>query len=69
MIVVRLIVAAIAFVIGIIGAILPILPGWIFFGVSALMLFPNARLARKALAKIEGRFPAAGRMLRKLMET
>jgi hypothetical protein len=49
--------------------VLPILPGWVFLGLAALMLFPQARLAQKALGKIEERFPRLGRAVRKVMES
>jgi len=64
MTVLRVIAAAISVVIGIAGLILPVLPGWIFLGLAAALLFPNSAFARKAVAKIEQRFPSTKRLLR-----
>jgi len=68
MIFLRLILAAISVIIGIAGLLLPILPGWLFLGLAALLLFPETELARRALTKIEGRFPSIARLLRSLTE-
>jgi len=62
--IVRLILAVISMVIGVIGLLMPVLPGWLFFGVAMLLLFPNARLSRRVLAKVEEKFPALNRALR-----
>jgi quinol-cytochrome oxidoreductase complex cytochrome b subunit len=42
---------------GVIGAILPVLQGWIFFLLAALMFFPQSRFAVKACDKIEPKMP------------
>ncbi len=42
---------------GILGAVLPILQGWVFFGLAALLLFPQSKFAVKAIDKLEPRFP------------
>ena len=60
----RIALAGISIVIGIAGLLLPILPGWLFFGVALLLLFPDAPLARKVLAKIEHRWPRLHRVVR-----
>ena len=65
---VRLTLVAISIVIGIAGLILPILPGWPFFGVAALLLFPEAPLAQRTLRKIENRWPSTKRFLRFLVD-
>ena len=49
---------------GLAGLILPILPGWLFFGVAAMVLFPQARFARKTAAWLEQRFPWSRRIVR-----
>jgi uncharacterized protein YqgC (DUF456 family) len=64
MIIVRWMLAAISILVGIAGLVLPILPGWLFFGVAALFLFPNATPSRKIQLKIEQRFPSSKRLLR-----
>jgi len=63
---IRLTLAVISVVIGIAGLLLPILPGWLFFGIAALLLFPEAPLAQRVLEKIENRFPSTKRFLRYL---
>jgi uncharacterized membrane protein YbaN (DUF454 family) len=60
---IRLALAGVSMLIGVAGLLLPILPGWLFFGVAALLLFPNARLTRRILHKIEKRFPSMRRLL------
>lgn len=52
-------------ILGVIGSILPIMQGWIFFLLSALVLFPKSRFAVKALAKVEPRMPRLVARLRK----
>jgi uncharacterized membrane protein YbaN (DUF454 family) len=53
-------------VLGVIGSFLPIMPGFIFFLLAALVLFPNSAFAAKAIAKIEPRFPRLVEWLRKV---
>jgi len=65
--VLRVIAAAISIVIGFAGLILPVLPGWLFFGLAAALLFPDSRLVRKMVAKIEQRFPSTRRLMRFLI--
>jgi uncharacterized membrane protein YbaN (DUF454 family) len=62
--VVRLVLAGISIIIGIAGLILPVLPGWLFFGIAALLLFPNTKFAQRIFTKIENRFPSTKRLLR-----
>jgi len=61
---IRLALAVISILIGIAGLLLPILPGWLFLGIAALLLFPEAPLAKRILEKIETRFPSTRRLLR-----
>jgi uncharacterized membrane protein YbaN (DUF454 family) len=60
----RFTLAFISVLVGIAGLLLPILPGWLFFGIAALLLFPEAPLAQRVLEKIEIRFPSMKRLLR-----
>jgi uncharacterized membrane protein YbaN (DUF454 family) len=62
--IVRVILAMISIPIGFAGLFLPILPGWLFFGVAFLLLFPDTPLAQKMLMKIEQRIPSSRRLLR-----
>jgi uncharacterized protein YqgC (DUF456 family) len=64
---IRLILALICIIIGFAGLLLPILPGWLFFGIAALLLFPDAPLAQRTLKKIEDRFPSSRRLIRFLV--
>ncbi len=59
--------AVISIAIGVVGLLLPILPGWLFFGLAALLLFPGGPLARSIFQKIEDRFPSMKRLLRFLV--
>ena len=63
-IVVRLVVSILFMGIGVVGLIMPILPGWLFFGFAAIVLFPKAPLTQKSVARIEQQFPWTRRMLR-----
>lgn len=57
----------IAFVIlGIVGSLLPVLQGWIFFLLAFLVLFPRTRLAQKILVKAEPKLPRVVAWLRRL---
>jgi hypothetical protein len=51
---------------GVIGSILPIMQGWIFFLLAALILFPQSRFAIKAIDKIEPKMPRVVRWLHRL---
>lgn len=66
MIYIRLSLAVIFAIIGIIGVFLPILQGWPFLILSFLMFFPRHRLAEKTLQKIERRLPRLERLLRRV---
>jgi len=52
-------------ILGVIGSLLPIMQGWIFFLLAALVLFPKSRFAVKALAKVEPRMPRLVARLRR----
>ena len=66
MIYIRLSLAFVFAIIGIIGVVLPILQGWPFLILSFLMFFPRHRLAEKTLQKIERRLPRLERLLRRV---
>jgi quinol-cytochrome oxidoreductase complex cytochrome b subunit len=44
-------------ILGVIGSLLPVMQGWIFFLLAALVLFPQSRFAIKACDKIEPKMP------------
>lgn len=52
-------------ILGVIGSVLPIMQGWIFFLLAALVLFPNSSFAIKACNKIEPRMPRLVAWLRR----
>ena len=52
-------------ILGVIGSLLPIMQGWIFFLLSVLVLFPQSRFAVKSLDKIERRMPRMVARLRR----
>ena len=53
-------------ILGVIGSVLPIMQGWIFFLLSALVLFPQSKFAVKACNKIEPRMPRLVGRLRRM---
>ena len=53
-------------ILGVIGSLLPIMQGWLFFLLAALVLFPQSRFAIKALDKVERRMPRLVARLRRL---
>lgn len=52
-------------ILGVIGSLLPIMQGWIFFLLSILVLFPQSKFAIKSLDKIERRMPRLVARLRR----
>jgi len=53
-------------ILGVIGSVLPIMQGWIFFLLAFLVLFPQSPLAVKALDKVELRAPRIVAWLRRI---
>jgi hypothetical protein len=51
---------------GIVGALLPVLQGWVFFLLAFIMLFPDHHKVAEILDRGENRFPRLVRNLRKL---
>ncbi|MDQ3280782.1 MAG: hypothetical protein M3Q69_05150 [Acidobacteriota bacterium] len=51
-------------ILAVIGAVLPILQGWLFLLLAWLMFFPQSRLAVKACDKIERKMPRLVQWLR-----
>ncbi|MEO8380968.1 MAG: hypothetical protein ABI779_15000 [Acidobacteriota bacterium] len=52
-------------ILGVIGSLLPIMQGWIFFLLSAMVLFPQSKFAIKSCDKIESRLPRLVARLRR----
>ncbi len=61
----RLTAGVILLILGVIGSVLPVLQGWLFFLLAALMFFPNHPRTEKGLKKLEGRFPRFAGWLRR----
>jgi hypothetical protein len=61
----RITLGIVFFILGIIGSLLPIMQGWIFFLLSALVLFPRSSFAVKACQKIEPKMPRLVTRLRR----
>lgn len=66
MLIIRISLAIIFTILGVVGSLLPILQGWIFFLLAALVIFPESRFAEKVLSKAEPKLPQVVRWLRKL---
>lgn len=61
----RITLGVIFVILGIIGSLLPVMQGWVFFLCAALVLFPRSRFAVKACDKIEPRLPRVVAWLRR----
>ena len=62
----RITLGIIFIILGIIGGFVPIMQGWIFMLLAALVLFPQSKFAIKSLDKIEKKAPRVVSWLRKL---
>lgn len=62
----RMTLGVIFLILGVIGSLLPVLQGWIFFLLAALVLFPQSKFAEKVLSKAEPRMPRLVAWLRKM---
>ena len=61
----RIILGIVFAILGVIGSLLPVMQGWIFFLLAVLVLFPRSRFAVKSLGKIERRMPRVVARLRR----
>ncbi len=52
-------------ILGVIGSLLPIMQGWVFFLLAALVLFPQSKFAIKSCDKIERKMPRLVARLRR----
>ena len=64
----RFTIVVVCMLIGFVGLIMPFLPGWLFFGVAALLMFPETKLAKKSVDWIAQRAPRVAHALRKLQK-
>ena len=53
----RIALGVVLLILGVVGSVLPIMQGWIFFLLSILVLFPQSRFAVKSLDRIERKMP------------
>jgi uncharacterized protein len=65
LLILRILLGIIFAILGVIGSLLPIMQGWIFFLLAVLVLFPQSRVAVKSLDKIERRMPRVVARLRR----
>lgn len=66
MLVLRIGLGIIFVLLGIVGSLLPVMQGWIFFLLSFLLFFPRTRMTHKILAKAEPKLPRVVAYLRRL---
>ena len=66
MLILRLTLGIVFVILGVVGSLLPVLQGWIFFLLAFLVLFPRTRMAQKILAKAEPKLPRVVAWLRRL---
>ena len=62
---IRITLGIVFIILGIVGSLLPIMQGWVFFLLAALVLFPQSRFAEKVLVTAEPKVPRLVRWLRK----
>lgn len=62
----RITLGIIFLILGVIGSLLPVLQGWLFFLIAALILFPQSKFAVKAVDKIEPKMPRLVRWLHRM---
>ncbi|MHB0969681.1 MAG: DUF454 family protein [Thermoanaerobaculia bacterium] len=61
----RLTFGVIFFLLGIVGSLLPVLQGWMFFLLAAVMLFPKHPRVERLLARAEAKMPRTVEWLRR----
>ena len=66
MLIVRLSLGVIFTLLGVVGSLLPIMQGWIFFLLAAMVIFPESRFAEKVLVKAEPKLPRLVRWMRRM---
>ena len=66
MLILRLALGIVFLILAVIGGLVPILQGWIFFLLAILVLFPKARFTEKILVKAETKVPRVVGFLRRM---
>jgi uncharacterized membrane protein YbaN (DUF454 family) len=64
--VLRILLASLLLVLGLVGLVFPILPGWLFISLAALILSSDIPFFKKMQDRISARFPAIGRLAEKI---
>ena len=64
----RMILGVLSLLIGVAGLFLPILQGWLFLGIGALLLSPDVPPLRRLTRYVERRFPKVGKKMRRMRE-
>jgi uncharacterized membrane protein YbaN (DUF454 family) len=62
----RITIGVVFFLLGIVGSLLPVLQGWLFFLLSAIMFFPNHPRVERILLKAEPKMPRLVAWLRRM---
>ena len=63
---IRLALGFLFLILGVIGSLLPVLQGWVFFLLAFLVFFPRSSLTEKTVRKVEIRMPRLGRFIRRM---
>lgn len=66
LLILRVVLAVIFLVLGVIGLVIPVMPQIIFFAIAAILLFPRSRFAEWTLRKAEPRAPRLARWCRNI---
>ena len=66
MLMIRLALGVVLLILAVIGAVLPVMQGWLFFLLAILVLFPRTAFAEKVLRKAEPKLPRLVGWLRRL---
>lgn len=64
--VIRFVLGFVFLILGVIGSILPIMQGWVFFLLAFLVFFPRAKATEKVVQKVGRKMPRLERFLRKM---
>ena len=62
----RLVLGTIFLILGIVGCFLPILQGWLFLLIAAILFFPRHRKVESVLKKAEPRWPRLVAFMRRI---
>ena len=65
-IVIRVALGIVFFLLGMVGVVVPVLPGWIFFALAAVLFVPEHRASLWVLAKVESRSPGFAEFIRRI---